>query len=102
MKFQLIIENIEKHVPLSRNEQEMVISYLHSTKVDKKEKILTERRRYDYIYFVNSGMLRAYFQPRRKMNRIEGASRGADQDVEIAKKLGLKVFYSIDEIPEAA
>lgn len=31
--------------------------------------------------------------------RIEGASKGADQDVEIAKKLGLKIFYSLDEVP---
>lgn len=33
--------------------------------------------------------------------RIEGDSKGADQDVEIAKKLGLKVYYDIKEIPEA-
>lgn len=32
--------------------------------------------------------------------RIEGASKGADQDVEIAKKLGLKIFYNLDEVPE--
>lgn len=31
--------------------------------------------------------------------RIEGASKGADQDVEVAKKLGLKIYYSLDEIP---
>ncbi|WP_298999281.1 DUF4406 domain-containing protein [Flagellimonas sp. S174] len=33
--------------------------------------------------------------------RIEGTSRGADQDVELAKELGLKVYYDLDEIPEA-
>ena len=33
--------------------------------------------------------------------RIEGASKGADQDVEIGKKLGLKIYYSIEEIPTA-
>ena len=32
--------------------------------------------------------------------RIEGASKGADQDVELAKELGLKVYYSLDQIPE--
>lgn len=32
--------------------------------------------------------------------RIEGASKGADQDVAIAKKLGLKVFYNIEDIPD--
>ena len=33
--------------------------------------------------------------------RIPGDSSGADKDVEIAKSLGLKVFYSIKEIPHA-
>lgn len=32
--------------------------------------------------------------------RIEGASKGADQDVEVAKKLGLKIFYDIEDIPD--
>ncbi len=30
--------------------------------------------------------------------RIGGASKGADGDVELAKTLGLKVFYSLDDI----
>ena len=33
--------------------------------------------------------------------RIEGASNGADQDVELARELGLKIYYDLDEIPEA-
>lgn len=33
--------------------------------------------------------------------RIEGASKGADQDVALAKKLGLKVYYNINDIPDA-
>lgn len=33
--------------------------------------------------------------------RIEGASKGADQDVEIAKKLGLKIYFELNEIPHA-
>ncbi|WP_420400101.1 DUF4406 domain-containing protein [Flagellimonas sp.] len=31
--------------------------------------------------------------------RIPGESKGADQDVEVAKKNGLKVYYSLEEIP---
>ena len=31
--------------------------------------------------------------------RIEGASKGADDDVRIAKENGLKIYYRIDEIP---
>tara|TARA_R110000868_G_scaffold124959_4_gene330130 strand:- start:64351 stop:64710 length:360 start_codon:yes stop_codon:yes gene_type:complete len=33
--------------------------------------------------------------------RIEGESKGADQDVKIAKELGLKVYYSLKDIPDA-
>ncbi len=31
--------------------------------------------------------------------RLDGASTGADNDVRIAKELGLPVYYSLDEIP---
>lgn len=31
--------------------------------------------------------------------RIEGESKGADQDVKIAKELGLKIFYNVNDIP---
>jgi hypothetical protein len=33
--------------------------------------------------------------------RIPGASKGADQDIKIAKERGLKVYYHLDEIPNA-
>ncbi len=33
--------------------------------------------------------------------RIEGASKGADQDVELGKKLGLKIYYDLNDIPYA-
>ncbi len=33
--------------------------------------------------------------------RIEGDSKGADQDVKIARELGLKVYYDLTEIPDA-
>jgi hypothetical protein len=32
--------------------------------------------------------------------RLEGASKGADNDVRIAKEWGLKIYYSVDEIPD--
>lgn len=31
--------------------------------------------------------------------RIPGDSKGADMDVEVGKKRGLKIFYSLEEIP---
>lgn len=33
--------------------------------------------------------------------RLDGASVGADQDVEVAKSLGLKVYHNLNEIPDA-
>lgn len=30
--------------------------------------------------------------------RIEGASKGADDDIKLAKELGLKVYYNIEDI----
>jgi hypothetical protein len=34
--------------------------------------------------------------------RIEGESKGADEDVRIARQRGLAVFHNISEIPAAA
>jgi hypothetical protein len=33
--------------------------------------------------------------------RINGASKGADEDVRIAQERGLVVFYSLEEVPDA-
>ena len=33
--------------------------------------------------------------------RLEGASKGADIDVKKAKERGLKVYYNLDEVPDA-
>lgn len=33
--------------------------------------------------------------------RIQGESKGADLDIEIARKRGLKIYYDLDEIPNA-
>jgi hypothetical protein len=33
--------------------------------------------------------------------RIDGASKGADEDVRFAKERGLKVFYRLEDVPEA-
>lgn len=31
--------------------------------------------------------------------RIEGASRGADEDVRVAEEKGLKVYYNVEDVP---
>ncbi|BAV06413.1 phosphoglycerate kinase [Filimonas lacunae] len=33
--------------------------------------------------------------------RLEGASKGADEDVKVAKERGLPIYYSLDEVPDA-
>ena len=32
--------------------------------------------------------------------RLDGASKGADEDVRIAKERGLEIYYSLDEVPD--
>jgi hypothetical protein len=34
--------------------------------------------------------------------RLEGASKGADEDVRVAKERGLNVYYRLEDIPDAA
>ena len=34
--------------------------------------------------------------------RLEGASKGADEDVRIAKERGLKIYYRLEDVPKAA
>ena len=33
--------------------------------------------------------------------RIEGASKGADEDVRIARERGLKIYYRVEDVPSA-
>ena len=33
--------------------------------------------------------------------RIEGASKGADEDVRIGKERGLKIYYRLEDVPDA-
>ncbi|MBL7743779.1 MAG: DUF4406 domain-containing protein [Chitinophagaceae bacterium] len=33
--------------------------------------------------------------------RLEGASKGADEDVRVAKERGLKVYYRLEDVPDA-
>ena len=33
--------------------------------------------------------------------RLEGASKGADEDVRIARERGLKVYYRLEDVPKA-
>jgi hypothetical protein len=33
--------------------------------------------------------------------RLEGASKGADNDVRVAKELGLKIYYRLEDVPMA-
>lgn len=33
--------------------------------------------------------------------RLEGASKGADEDIRVAKELGLKIYYRLEDVPKA-
>ena len=34
--------------------------------------------------------------------RLPGASKGADEDVRVATERGLKIYYSLEDVPDAA
>ena len=57
----LILANVEKHISLEENEQAYFMGLLSEERVPKKEFILQEGQPCQYISFVNSGILRAYF-----------------------------------------
>jgi CRP-like cAMP-binding protein len=60
MTFDLILKNIAKHISLDNEEETFFLSLLNSKTVGKKELILKEGQVCRYIYFVNSGALRAF------------------------------------------
>ena len=61
MKTSLLLSSIEQHISLSPNEQDHLISLFQEESLMKKEFLLKQGDPCKYIYFVNSGILRAYY-----------------------------------------
>ncbi|AMQ00198.1 transcriptional regulator [Pedobacter cryoconitis] len=61
MIYNLILENITKHISLDQEEIHYFTSCLKQKKVSKKEFILKGEQTCKYINFVHSGILRAYY-----------------------------------------
>jgi len=61
MDHQSIIENINKHIVLSEHELLIFQSRLKKKKIDRKSCLLTQGQLCEYIYFVESGALRAFY-----------------------------------------
>ena len=59
--FALILANVAKHVALTGAEATRFTSVLRTIPVAKKEVLLTQGQVCKNIYFVNSGILRAYY-----------------------------------------
>ena len=59
--YDLILKNIAKHITLEQSEKAFLISLLASKAISAKTYILKETQPCNYLYFVNSGTLRAYF-----------------------------------------
>lgn len=59
--YDLILKNIAKHITLEQSEKAFFISLLASKTVLSKTYLLKETHPCNYLYFVNSGTLRAYF-----------------------------------------
>jgi len=61
MEGQSIIENVNKHIALSENELLIFLSRLKKKKIERKSFLLTQGQLCEYIYFVDSGALRAFY-----------------------------------------
>jgi CRP/FNR family transcriptional regulator, anaerobic regulatory protein len=61
MKYDLILANLGKHIALDENEISFFTSLLKEKQVQKKNFVLKEGQICQYISFVNSGLLRAYY-----------------------------------------
>lgn len=55
-----LLHNISKHISLTDEERDQFLSLVKQTDVSKKSFLLQEGQACKYIYFVNSGTLRAY------------------------------------------
>lgn len=60
MPFQLILDNLAKHIHLTPDEQEIFIAYLQTKKIKRKQFLLTDGDICRYSTFVISGCLRGY------------------------------------------
>ncbi|NHA05326.1 Crp/Fnr family transcriptional regulator [Mucilaginibacter sp. HC2] len=60
MPFQLILDNLAKHIHLTPDEQEIFIAYLQTKKIKRKQFLLTDGDICRYSTFVTSGCLRGY------------------------------------------
>ncbi|WP_419699997.1 Crp/Fnr family transcriptional regulator [Mucilaginibacter sp. NFX135] len=60
MSFQLILDNLAKHIHLTPDEQDIFITYLQTKKIKRKQFLLTNGDICKYSTFVISGCLRGY------------------------------------------
>jgi len=57
----LLLKNISKHVRLTESEERLIVSLLSEEQVKRNEFLIQQGETCQYIYFVNTGTLRAYF-----------------------------------------
>lgn len=61
MSFKLILSNVAKHIRLDEQEESSFTKVLRKIPVSKKEIVLHQGDVCKHIYFVNEGVLRAYY-----------------------------------------
>lgn len=59
-KFQLVLQNVAKHISLTSSEREFFLSVLREKNIKKKEFLLRDGHPSNTINFVNTGALRAF------------------------------------------
>ena len=64
MTTELLFKNIERHIHLSATEKDRLSTLLQEASLNKREFLLRQGASCKHIYFVNSGILRAYYVSR--------------------------------------
>src|SRR5215213_7254896 len=59
--FELILQNISKHIQLTEKEKEYFISILQAKKIRKRQYLVQAGESCRYEYFINKGCLRQYY-----------------------------------------
>lgn len=70
MDYSPIVNNVLKHIKLGEDEIQYFTSLLENQKVQRKDFLLKEGQQCDKIYYVQSGVLRAYFRDREGNDNI--------------------------------
>lgn len=71
---EILIKNIQRHVPLSEKDKQLLSDTFHSKKIKRKQFLLEAGDVSKYIYFIKEGCIRMYFTDKEGEEHVIGFS----------------------------